>query len=130
MSKNLSAKYCQENKERLQKTAREIYQNLFKEEKEKSINMVVNITKTSKKMENKSLLSKEWEKALYYSYRKVFKFRKFCFFIMKSIRKICAYIWKILSKQTKRVKFFIFRLWFFKLGARKFHLQKYKKTFF
>ena len=59
MSKNLSAKYCQENKERLQKTAREIYQNLFKEEKEKSINMVVNITKTSKKMENKSLLSKE-----------------------------------------------------------------------
>ena len=59
MSKNLSAKYCQENKERLQKTAREIYQNLFKEEKEKSINMVVNITKTSKNMENKSLLSKE-----------------------------------------------------------------------
>ena len=59
MSKNLSAKYCQENKERLQNTAREIYQNLFKEEKEKSINMVVNITKTSKKMENKSLLSKE-----------------------------------------------------------------------
>ena len=59
MSKNLSAKYCQENKEKKKKTAREIYQNLFKEEKEKSINMVVNITKTSKKMENKSLLSKE-----------------------------------------------------------------------
>ena len=35
MSKNLSAKYYQENKERLQKKAREIYQNLFKEDKEK-----------------------------------------------------------------------------------------------
>ena len=35
MSKNLSAKYYQENKERLQKKARERYQNLPKEEKEK-----------------------------------------------------------------------------------------------
>ena len=35
MSKNLSAKYYQENKERLQKKARERYQNLSKEEKEK-----------------------------------------------------------------------------------------------
>ena len=34
MSKNLSAKYNQENKERLQKKARERYQNLSKEEKE------------------------------------------------------------------------------------------------
>ena len=34
-SKNLSAKYYQENKERLQKKARERYQNLSKEEKEK-----------------------------------------------------------------------------------------------
>ena len=34
MSKNLSAKYYQENKERLQKKARERYQNLSKEEKE------------------------------------------------------------------------------------------------
>ena len=33
MSKNLSAKYYQENKERLQKKAREGYQNLSKEEK-------------------------------------------------------------------------------------------------
>ena len=35
MSKNLSAKYYQENKKRLQKKARERYQNLSKEEKEK-----------------------------------------------------------------------------------------------
>ena len=34
MSKNLSAKYYQENKERLLKNARERYQNLSKEEKE------------------------------------------------------------------------------------------------
>ena len=35
MFKNLSAKYYQENKERLQKKAHERYQNLSKEEKEK-----------------------------------------------------------------------------------------------
>ena len=35
MSKNLSAKYFQENKERLQKKARERSQNLSKVEKEK-----------------------------------------------------------------------------------------------
>ena len=34
MYKTLSAKYCQENKERLQKKPRKIYQNLFKEEKQ------------------------------------------------------------------------------------------------
>ena len=36
MSKYLSAKYYQENKERLPKEARERYQNLFKEEKTKN----------------------------------------------------------------------------------------------
>ena len=35
ISKSLSARYCQENKERLQKKARERYQILSKEEKEK-----------------------------------------------------------------------------------------------
>ena len=51
MSKNLSAKYYQENKERLQKKARERYQNLSKQEKgNKSDNMVVNVTKISQKM--------------------------------------------------------------------------------
>ena len=34
MSKNLSANYYHENKQRPQKTARERYQNLSKEEKE------------------------------------------------------------------------------------------------
>ena len=34
MSKKLSAKYYQENKETLQKKARERYENLSKEEKE------------------------------------------------------------------------------------------------
>ena len=35
MSKNLPAKYYQENTERLQRKAHERYQNLSKEEKEK-----------------------------------------------------------------------------------------------
>ena len=35
MSTTLSAKYYQENKEKLQKKARERYQNVTKEEKEK-----------------------------------------------------------------------------------------------
>ena len=35
MSKNLSAKYYQKNKERLLKQAQERYQNLSKEKKEK-----------------------------------------------------------------------------------------------
>ena len=47
MSKNLSAKYHHKNKEMLQEKARERYQNLSKEEKEKSGNMVANITKIS-----------------------------------------------------------------------------------
>ena len=76
MSKNLSAKYYQENKERLQKKARERYQDLSKEEKNKSSNMVVNVTKISKKMKNKSLSIEkniiEWEKMLYYNHMKVF----------------------------------------------------------
>ena len=59
MSKNLSTKYYQENKERLQNKARETYQELSKEEKEKSDNMVVNLTKVSQKIKNKGLLSIE-----------------------------------------------------------------------
>ena len=37
MLKTLSAKYYKKNKERLQKNAREKYQNLSKEEKEKKL---------------------------------------------------------------------------------------------
>ena len=58
MSKNLSAKCYQENKERLQKKAREKYQNLSKEEK-KNYNMIVNITKISQKMKKINWLSIE-----------------------------------------------------------------------
>ena len=57
MSKDLSAKYYQNNKERLQKKARERYQSLSKKKKKKSDNMVVNDTKIYQKMKNKSLLS-------------------------------------------------------------------------
>ena len=55
MSKSLSLKYFRENEERLQKT----YQNLSKEEKEKSNNMVANVTKIFQKIKNKKLLSIE-----------------------------------------------------------------------
>ena len=59
MSKNLSTKYYQENKERLQEKAHERYQNLSKEEKKKNDNMVVNVIKVSQEMKNKSLLNIE-----------------------------------------------------------------------
>ena len=59
MSKNLSTKYYQENKEGLQEKAHERYQNLSKEEKKKNDNMVVNVIKVSQEMKNKSLLSIE-----------------------------------------------------------------------
>ena len=50
--------------------------------KKKSNNIVVNVTKTSQKMKNKSLLSIEkyvieLEKTFYYNYKRVFEFRKF-----------------------------------------------------
>ena len=63
MSKNLSAKYYQENNERLKEKACERYQNLSKEEKEKNNNMVMNATKISQKMKNKI-------------YRKTFRMKK------------------------------------------------------
>ena len=57
MSKTLSAKYYQENKESLQKKASERFRIFLKKKKKKSSNMVVNVTKVSQKMTNKSLLS-------------------------------------------------------------------------
>ena len=59
MSKSLSAKRYQENKERLQIKARERYQNLSKEEKEIIDNMVVNVKKISQETKKKNLLSIE-----------------------------------------------------------------------
>ena len=59
MTKSSSAKYYQNNKERLQKKSHERYQSCPKEEKEKSNNMVVNDTKSCQKIKSKSLLSIE-----------------------------------------------------------------------
>ena len=59
MSKDSSAKYYEDNKERLQKKARQRYQSFSKEEKEKSDEMVMSYTKIYLKKKNKSLLSIE-----------------------------------------------------------------------
>ena len=59
MSKDSSAKYYEDNKERLQKKARQRYQSFSKEEKEKSDEMVMSYTKICLKKKNKSLLSIE-----------------------------------------------------------------------
>ena len=53
MSKTLLVKYYQENKKRLQKKI------FLKKKKKKCDNMVVNVTKISQKMKNKSFLSLE-----------------------------------------------------------------------
>ena len=72
MSKTLSAKHYQENKERPQKEAWKRYQNLSIKEKEKIDDMAVNVTKICQKIKSKSLLSirkniLELEKTLYYN---------------------------------------------------------------
>ena len=59
MSKGLSAKYYQENKERLQKKLLKDIKIFNRNTKKKSDNMVVNVTKISQKMKNKSLLGIE-----------------------------------------------------------------------
>ena len=57
MLKNLSAKHYQENKERLQKNLVKDIKFFLKKDKKKNYNMLVNVTKTSQKMKNNSLLS-------------------------------------------------------------------------
>ena len=59
MLKNLSAKYYQNNKERLQKKLVKDIKIFLKNQKKKSNNMVVNDIKISQKIKNKSLLSVE-----------------------------------------------------------------------
>ena len=59
MSKNLSAKYYQENKERQQKKLVKTIKIFLEKKKKKSDNMVVNVTKISQKMKNKSFLTIE-----------------------------------------------------------------------
>ena len=77
MPKTLSAKYYQENNERLQKKLVKDIKIFLEKKKNKSSNMVVNVTKISQKMKNKSLLSIEKsiierEKTLYCNYKKVY----------------------------------------------------------
>ena len=50
MSKNLSNKYCQENKERLQKKLVKDVKFFLRMKKRKSNNTVVNVTKISQKI--------------------------------------------------------------------------------
>ena len=80
MSNDVSAKYCYEKKESLQKKLMKDIKLFLR--KKKSNNIVGNVTKTSQKMKNKSLLSIEkyvieLEKTFYYNYKRVFEFRKF-----------------------------------------------------
>ena len=60
MSKDSSAKYNQDNKERQQKKACERYQSLSKEEKEKKVTIwskIQNDAKIYQQIKNKSMLS-------------------------------------------------------------------------
>ena len=59
MSKNLSAKYYQENKERLQKKLVKDIKISLKKKKKKSDNMVINMTKIFQKKKSRGLLSIE-----------------------------------------------------------------------
>ena len=75
MSKTLSAKHYQKNKERLQKEAWKRYQNLSIKEKEKIDDMATNVTKICQKIKSKILLSigkhiLQQEKTLYYNWKK------------------------------------------------------------
>ena len=59
MSKNLSAKYYQEDKESLQKRLVKNIKIFQRKKKKKSDNIVVNVTKISQKMKTKSWLNIE-----------------------------------------------------------------------
>ena len=56
MSKNLSVKYYQKNKDYKKKLLK-VIQIFLKKKKKKSNNLVLNVTKISQKMKNKNLLS-------------------------------------------------------------------------
>ena len=76
MSKNLSAKYYQEDKESLQKKLVKNIKIFLRRKKKKSDSMVMNITKISQQMKDKNLLNIEKkiierEKTLYYNYEKL-----------------------------------------------------------
>ena len=76
MTKALSAKYQKIKKDYKKQLTKDV-KIFLKNKKKKSGNMVVNVTKISQKMKNKSLLSIESniikrERTLYYNYKKVF----------------------------------------------------------
>ena len=76
MSKKLSAKYYQENKERLRKKARERYQNLSKEKKEKKRQYARERYRNLPEDEKQKLV--EYRKK-YYRMRKYFNLENFAF---------------------------------------------------
>ena len=83
MSKNSSAKYYQDNKERLQKKLVKDIKVFLKKKKKKSDNMVLKDTKNSQKMKNKNWLRIEKDNInalLYYNFKKIISFRNFGFF--------------------------------------------------
>ena len=87
MSQNLSVKYYQENKERLQKKSCERYQNLSKVEKEKKRQFRREHYKDLSKDQKSKLV--EYRKKCYRIRKNTIlqlQFRKYCFFIRKSIR--------------------------------------------
>ena len=94
ISKNLSAKYYQENKKRLQKKHLKETKLFLNKKKKKSNIMVVNVTKISQKMKNKSLLSIE---------KNIVKWKKYI------LSKESILIWKMLllynGKYKKRFPF-------------------------
>ena len=76
MTKDLSAKYQKIKKDYKKQLIKDV-KIFLKNKKKKSGNMVVNVTKISQKMKNKSLLSIEnnvikRERTLYCNYKKVF----------------------------------------------------------
>ena len=76
MTKALSAKYQKIKKDYKKQLTKDV-KIFLKNKKKKSGNIVVNVTKISQKMKNKSLLSIESniikrERTLYYNYKKVF----------------------------------------------------------
>ena len=91
MSKNLSAKHYQENKERLQKKLAKDIKILLKKKRKKATILVI-VGKISLKMKSKSLLKIEkniieWEKKmLYYNCRNYFNLENCTKFIKKSVR--------------------------------------------
>ena len=80
MSKNLSAKYNQENKERLQKKLMKDIKIFLKKKKEKGNNMVVNVDKILSEDEKQKLV--ENSKKYFRMRKNIFYNHKLCFIII------------------------------------------------